>query len=287
MKAPARWLPPVLALALPLALYLLTCSRSVGPVDAGELIVAAATGGVAHPPGFPLFLLLGRLFTLLPVGTPAFLVAALSAVTSAGAALGIYLTACCLLEGPHRRLLALAAALLTATAFSVWEWATVAEVYGLNLCLFTLVLWGVARWHQAVPGGSASRNALILVACLGGLGAANHTTTFAILGGTTLVTLLVPLSRGSILRGEARRGRTVLLLLAALLLPLSLYLYLPLAARSGSAMNWGDPRDASALLRHVTGWQYQEYLTGGSAARFFDTLGTVFLPLWLRQWGVW
>src|SRR3990172_6853730 len=61
-----------------------------GGSDGGDLIAAAATGGIAHPTGYPLYLLLARLFQLLPVGSLAFRTNLLSAIASALAAALVY-----------------------------------------------------------------------------------------------------------------------------------------------------------------------------------------------------
>jgi hypothetical protein len=52
-------------------------------VDSGDLITAAYTLGIAHPPGYPLFTLLARVFTLLPVGEIAYRVNLMSALLAA------------------------------------------------------------------------------------------------------------------------------------------------------------------------------------------------------------
>ncbi len=51
--------------------YALTVERTVPTGDGGELIAAAYVLGVAHPPGYPLYTLLGHLATMLPGGSPA------------------------------------------------------------------------------------------------------------------------------------------------------------------------------------------------------------------------
>ena len=106
----ARWLPlgvGVLSGALALALYLGTLAPTVTFADAGELAAAAYTLDVAHPPGFPLYLLLGKLFTLLvPWGRVVQRLNAFSALCAAatvgllGAALVVSLG---LRSGPVRR----------------------------------------------------------------------------------------------------------------------------------------------------------------------------------------
>src|ERR1051325_5015524 len=56
---------------LSLLLYSFTLAPTVTLVDSGELILAAHSLGVAHPPGFPLYLMLAHLFSIVPVGSVA------------------------------------------------------------------------------------------------------------------------------------------------------------------------------------------------------------------------
>ena len=76
----------VLSFLIPLAAYVRTAARNVTFGDSGELIAAAWTLGVAHPPGYPLWTLIAKLFAGLPFGTPAFRVALASSVAASGAA---------------------------------------------------------------------------------------------------------------------------------------------------------------------------------------------------------
>src|SRR3982750_4274139 len=73
-------------------LYFLTAARDIVVGDTPELITAAATLGVAHPPGYPLFTILGHFFTLLPVGPIPFRVNLSSVVCDALTVGIIYLT---------------------------------------------------------------------------------------------------------------------------------------------------------------------------------------------------
>src|SRR6266436_229350 len=85
----SSWRPLVLALAVfivSFALYALTLAPTVTLVDSGELILAARSLGVAHPPGFPLYVLLAHLATLVPIGNVAVRVNFASAIFAALAA---------------------------------------------------------------------------------------------------------------------------------------------------------------------------------------------------------
>ncbi|MCI0488691.1 MAG: DUF2723 domain-containing protein [Blastocatellia bacterium] len=93
-----------LVFAASLALYSLTLAPTVTLVDSGELIVAARGLGVAHPPGFPLYVLLAHAATYLPVGDVANRVNFASAIFAAlAAAMLTLLTAEILLTPPRRK----------------------------------------------------------------------------------------------------------------------------------------------------------------------------------------
>ncbi|NHZ72476.1 MAG: DUF2723 domain-containing protein, partial [Aquificales bacterium] len=66
-----RWLGILFVLAALLPIYLLTMPDAVGQADTFEFQVVAPQLGIAHPTGYPLYLLLGKLFTLLPIKTVA------------------------------------------------------------------------------------------------------------------------------------------------------------------------------------------------------------------------
>ena len=78
-------LPAALAFFGPLALYAWTAARTVQGGDAAEFGLIGLRGGVAHPPGYPLYSLLLRLFGHLPINPPFFRVALTSVVCGAAA----------------------------------------------------------------------------------------------------------------------------------------------------------------------------------------------------------
>src|SRR5688572_25632332 len=74
------------ATAVILALYVTTLAPSTAMWDASEYITAAYTLGIPHPPGNPLFVLLGRVASLVPIGDVAYRINLLAAMSSAAAA---------------------------------------------------------------------------------------------------------------------------------------------------------------------------------------------------------
>lgn len=73
-----------------LLVYLLTLAPTVGPVDSGELILAATLPGIAHPPGFPIYVLIGHVFSHLPVGNIAQRLNFMSALFAALSVVGLF-----------------------------------------------------------------------------------------------------------------------------------------------------------------------------------------------------
>src|SRR5712692_1900360 len=86
-----RWAGAIAVTAIAGTLYFLTAARDIVVGDSPELITAAATLGVGHPPGYPLFTILGHTFALLPVGPIPFRVNLLSVICDAIAVGIVYL----------------------------------------------------------------------------------------------------------------------------------------------------------------------------------------------------
>ncbi len=119
------------------ALYAFTAGPYVVPYrDAGEMTIVLSTLGVAHPPGYPLYTLLGKIAMLLPVGSAFYRANLFSALCAAGALLVLF----CVL----RRLLSTPAALASTVALALsnlfWELASVSEMYTLGVLWFALLL---------------------------------------------------------------------------------------------------------------------------------------------------
>ena len=167
----------LIASVFALLLYLRTLAPGVLGGDSGEFQFAAWLGGFAHPTGYPLYLLLGWLWThLLPLHDPAWRMNAFSALWGGVATGLVYLLALRMLRqataNPWSRLFSLFAALTFAVTPTFWSQATLAEVYTLNAALVAAILLGLVTWGQ-----TGSRRALYVSALLYGLSLAHHRTT--------------------------------------------------------------------------------------------------------------
>src|SRR5207253_6981325 len=179
-----------------LVLYVATLAPTTQFWYTSEYIAAAYVLGVPHPPGNPLFVLIAHAWGLLPLAASyAQRINLLAAVTSALAA-GFWF-----LVGERsllsivpavwpRRLAALAGAICSATAFTVWNQSVVNEkVYTLSLLSIALVLWLIVRWDDQPPGEAHDHHLLLIVYLLA-LTATNH--MMGVLVGPVVVILLFP-----------------------------------------------------------------------------------------------
>ena len=230
-------------------------------MDSGELILAAATGDLAHPPGFPAYVLLGRLFSWLPIGSPAFRLSLMSAFFGA-VTLGLLalLLAALARRVGHRGtsldgFLFATSALLPLLSESFVAYATVAEVYTFNTALFVGALVLLAE--------RMSTFGVRVLGLVVGLGLAGHHASWVLWGPALALFYLVgrradgPLSSRSWTE-MPRRLRELLPALPWTVLGLATYLYLPVAARA-AWLGWGDVTSWQRFWWHVSAGQYRAY----------------------------
>ncbi len=167
--------------------------------DAGELIASIHNLGIPHPPGTPLFVLLGHVWAaLLPVGEYAWRTNLMSATFSALAAAGFFLVAHDTLRrftpdlapGP-RRIVSLgggmAAGLLSAFSFTHWQNSNETEVYSVATFTIALICWLCLRWREA-RGTERALRLILLIVYLAGISMGNH--LLALLAGPAVVMFL-------------------------------------------------------------------------------------------------
>jgi hypothetical protein len=229
-----------------LTLYILTLAPDILPADNGEYQMVAAALGVAHPPGFPLYTLLGHLFTKLPFGdTLAFRVNLLSAFTST-ATLLIVLAAVYRLTKSY--LGAITAVLTLASATTFWAQATTANIRSLTALFAALAIFTLIGFRNATRSQNQQQadRWLILFALAMGFGLAHHLS----LAFMALVFLLfIVLADPTFIKTPRRWLKPIL---AGLLgfLPL---LYLPLRAGADVPGATADLATLNGFLNHTLG----------------------------------
>ncbi len=189
-----------------LAGYVLTLAPTVTFWDAGELIASIHNLGIPHPPGTPLFVMLGHVWAVLfPVGEYAWRTNLMSATFSAMAAGFFFLVAhetlrlgSAELAPGRRRLLALgggvAAGLMSAFTFTHWQNSNETEVYSVATFTIALICWLCLRW-RAARGTERSLRLILLVVYLAGISMGNH--LLALLAGPAVVMFLAATVHGT------------------------------------------------------------------------------------------
>lgn len=225
-----RWAEPLAdgaTFAVALAVYIATAAPDVLPADAGEFQMVAALLGVAHPPGFPLYTMMGHLFIrLLPWGTPAYRLNLMSGLLAAGTLVLVARATRLWARRLGASLLAavasgLAAALTLGTATTFWAQATIANVRTLAVFFAALALCALARFAASEEPGKANRH-LILLALALGLGGGHYPPLVFV---SLFFVIYVLLTDPRLAVQPRRWWRPLLVGLIAFLLPL---LYLPI-----------------------------------------------------------
>jgi hypothetical protein len=199
--------------------------------DGGDLISAAATAGVAHPSGYPLYLALAGAFQRLPIRSLAFRTNLMSAVCT-------LLAAVLLFELLQKETSSLLPPLVGALAFGLspllWSQAVISEVYALQALLTVAILYALLS-PMRKPSLSLGQGLLL------GLALGNHLTTLLL--APLLIVLQPPATEGE--RDKpffSRQSRALIgLRFAGVLLGLLVYGILPLRASAGPPVNWGNP----------------------------------------------
>jgi len=254
-----------LALIAPLILYYLTTCPVVYFGDAGELIVAAKTWGVAHPPGYPSYIIPLGIFLKLPLGFLAPDAQFLQPVawqanffSAILAALTVWIVYLILLRLTRLPIPALAGALLVMTGRTFWQQAGIAEVYSLNAFFASLLV--LMAIIQSEYGRGTMKRVIFFRwgSVIWGLSLANH-HEMAFAFPIWLTMFILAMQPG----GERRRpalpyARVILEGIGFLALGLLPYLYLPLAALREPPLNWGDPSSLRNFFNVLTRAEYRQ-----------------------------
>ncbi len=219
-----------------LALYVRTLAPTILPADSGEFQFVPYVLGIAHPPGYPLYTMLAKLFTFLPVGDIAYRINLFSAVTSA---LTLVVLGQAVRRATNSALSGWIAAAVLAVAPTFWAQGTTANIRSLTALFTALQVGALVHYAQ-----SKNIRYLIVFAAALGLGITHHTS-------------LVPLTVAYLLflwvsdRQMVRRPHAWLRPALAFFVSLAVLLYLPVRSWMGAPFDPQPIRAVSGFLEHV------------------------------------
>jgi len=234
-----------------IAVYLPGLSPTVQWGDPAELTTGAYTLGIVHPTGYPLYLLLGKLFTFLPFGDIAYRLNLMAAVAAAAAA-GVLALA--VVEMTRRPVLAFVAGLSFAFAPVFWHHALAAEKYSLHGLFVALILWLVLVWRR-----TGQARYFVLLSMVVGLSLAHHRMTVLLVPGLVLAFFALEPWR-------SLRPRHYVVAAALFLIGPLLYLYIPIRDAANPALNFArfvgvEVQTPGGFLWYISGALFQQDLS--------------------------
>lgn len=241
------------------AFYVLFLAPTLSTPDSPELVAAAFTMGVAHSPGYVLYLLVGKLFSFLPLGSVAWRLNLMSAVFGS-LTIGLVYVMICQLWQLTQELpslpkgnwlgwpMASVAALVLVASSTFWIFALGAEVYHANAFLLLLGVLSFLNWRVAV-------RSLSLVSFLSGLLLAFHTANLIYFGAFAFLGVVLLLRDR-----KAKPWWLVAVSLSFFLLGFSVVLYLPIRSASLPLVNFGEIVGIKGFYHTLTGKIYMREL---------------------------
>lgn len=277
--------------------YILTIAPSVIEIDTGELAAVQCTLGIAHPTGYPIYTMLGYLFSLLPLPfSKIFQMNLLAAIYCAAAVTIFSITVKLVLDNLNsfqfnkikkektkkkkqsdkskvvsihstfvlsdnvKIIAAVFSGLFLALSKTFWFQSTSVEVYSLHLLLITIVIFVLIKAFLFFDFEKSISKYWIVFAVTLALGFSNHMTTLLIIPG---VAYLYFAKNGFNTKSIKQIIFMLLIFFPILIL---IYSYLPIRASQNPLMNWGNPTDWEHIIRHISGQQYQVWLFSSSEA---------------------
>jgi len=272
----------ILIFSLFFFLYVNTLAPTVTFRDSGELITAAYTLGISHPPGSPLYLLIAKLFTFLPVGDIAYRVNLMSAFFASLALVVLYFIGLRLFQDI---LPACFSALVLGISRTFWSYSLIAEVDTLQIFFTAVLILLLLFWKDNPP----KRWPLYISALLYGLSFGIHPTMLLLF---PAFLYFVIITKPAIFR----QGKSIISLILLFIVGLSIFLYLPIRSAQNPPLDYGDPERWRTFLTHLLGKQYHHRVFSSPFLRAFYNLRDylknlnveyTFIPLIFSGLGLW
>jgi Protein of unknown function (DUF2723) len=259
-------LAPVFVFAASMVLYLRTLMPGMAFDDWGEMQTVPHVLGIAHPTGYPTYILTAWLFELLPFGSIAFRANLFAAVC---VSVALAAMTCTTMRLGVRPTIAAAMAIATGATGTVWVAAVAADVDPLHLALMALLVDRSLAWAD----GRRTRD-LALGGLLVGLSLGNHLLTAFV--APFFVVFALWAGRWTLWE----RKRLILVPVVAGLAGLAVYAYIPIAASFSPPLPYNHPTTVQAFLFLVTGEQFRGQYGGLFTAASLGVLADSLPALW-------
>lgn len=277
--------------------FLTTIAPSVIQIDTGELAAVQVTLGIAHPTGYPLFTILGHIFSLVPLPFSKIFQLNLLAALYCAAAVSVFSYSSKLVldnlykfglikivkeKSKKRRtsdkfevtstsvksdlsesikiIAAIFGGLFLALSKTFWFQSTSVEVYSLHLLLITIIILTLIKAFLFSNKDKTALKLWLIFAVTLALGFTNHMTTLLIIPGVAYLYFTQN-------KFNANSFKQIIIMLFVFFPVLILvYSYLPIRASQNPLINWGNPIEWERIIRHISGQQYQVWLFSSTDA---------------------
>ncbi len=278
--------------------YLVTMAPTIIQIDSGELTTVQALAGIAHPTGYPLFTMIGYIFSKIPMPfSTAFQLNILAALwCSLGVGLFVYTSKFILdnldkfsgikktaaktakkskkgekvkktetissIPETIKYIASAGGGILLGLSKTFWFQSTSVEVYSMHIFLISLIILCLVKAYtfSGERKPASIKNPWMILAAVLALGFANHMTTLLILPGIAFLYFIKEKSNLASIK------QILFMLLLFFPLLFIFYSYLPIRASQNPPVNWGNPVDLERIMRHISGKQYQVWLFSSTAA---------------------
>lgn len=236
-------IPAIILFVFFLSLYVYTAAPGVYDGDSGEIAAAVNTLGLAHPTGFPLYMMTGKLFTLIvPIKDVAYRLNIFSALLTASALVFFYYSLRNLGNSPFASLMA--SFVLGLGRNTIWRNATTTNVYTLSLLFVSLLFFIFSKWRK-----EQKTEYLYWYGFLWGLSLGTH---------ALMLIMVIPFIFMLWQKRQAFKEKMSVSLKILLLtfMPAIQYIYLFFAYKKNSIVNWGDLSSFDGFIYYITQRQY-------------------------------
>ncbi|MBP9797557.1 DUF2723 domain-containing protein [Candidatus Woesebacteria bacterium] len=228
-----------------LLFFLFFQSISIYGGDAGDLVTAAYVGGAAHPPGYPLYSMLGYFFGHLPLSTVAWRIGLLSSVFSAGT---LFIVHKLVFRITTSQAAAVCTTLLLAGNYLIWLYGIVPEVFAMHIFLMTTLLYISVLFYF-----KPSSKYLYMAALIYGLGISHH----------HLIILMLPASLYlAFSYWNKLSAKNYIFIALSGIVGLLPYLWVPYVAHKIPTVIWSNPTTLENMKKLITRADYGTFNSG-------------------------
>jgi hypothetical protein len=261
-----------------LFVYMLTLAPSVTLWDSGEFLAAIHSLGIPHPPGTPLYVLLGKVWSM-AFGSVFGFARSINLLSAVSTALGCGILTNLFAKWTGDGFASTAAGLTAGLMSTIWLSATETEVYAVAFLFGCIILWSADR-----AGAESDARWGILAAYLAGLAWSLHLTALLVVPSAILLVFTtrdgyfaVPIGRR---HADGRRESHSLTLLVRSALIVAVFgmtcvLYMYFRARNDPAINQGNPSTFGAFVDVLLRRQYDVPSLWPRQAPFYIQLANV------------